>query len=172
MVTLREFTEKIFRFAIIVGLFEGGVMDLVHLLNGMRPLADKIVEGLEVEVPLEEPVYQLGVAKRKLAEGIYAMAEVNVEGKKPFFRIKIGFDDQEIDEALTKRNPAFFLLKDFVAFENSIRVLWLIMRLDEVMKNLEDMVEDMPELKDAEDVKKILKNFVGTLAMLKECLKE
>ena len=172
MSALRKLADKVFRFAAIVGLYEGNVMGLAQVLDAMEPMAKEIVDGLGMKVPLKKPIHQMGPANHKLVDGIYAIAEEVAEGERRFFRVRIGFDDREMEEAMEKRARALPLMADFMGFKDPLRVLWLIMNLDEVMQNLEDLIDGMPELKDAEEVKKILKRFVGTLAVLKECLKE
>ncbi|RKY03242.1 hypothetical protein DRP77_06595 [Candidatus Poribacteria bacterium] len=168
---MKELAEKMFRFAAILALFEGNVIELAHLLEGLRSIAGAVVDGLEMRVPLGEPLHQEEPALCKLAPGIYAAAEEVVEGNNHFLRIRIRFDDDEIERALRKKHSALVLVKDFAAFKKPFHVLWLIINLDEVMERLEKMADELPKFKTVEDVEAVLRDFAGTLAMLRECVK-
>jgi len=168
---MKELAEKMFRFAAILALFEGNVLELAHLLEGLRSIAGAVVEGLEMRAPLREPLYQEGPAVCKLAEGIYAMADEVVEGSNHFLRVRIGFDDDEIERALKKKRSPLSLVMEFSAFKKPFHVLWLIINLDKVTERLEKMAGELPKFKTVEDVEAVLKDFAGTLAMLRECVK-
>ena len=166
---MKELAEKMFRFAAILALFEGNVIELAHLLEGLRSIAGAVVDGLEMRVPLGEPLHQEEPALCKLAPGIYAAAEEVVEGNNHFLRIR--FDDDEIERALKKKRSPLSLVMGFSAFKKPFHVLWLIINLDEVMERLEKMADELPKFKTVEDVEAILRDFAGTLAMLRECVK-